>query len=88
MAVFLNGEAITEPGLRGEQILDDSFLLLLNPASEGVRMTLPGSPFGEKWQPMLDTARRQRADGGTGKLVTAGTTRLVTAHSVVLLRRG
>jgi len=88
MGVFLNGDAMTEHGLRGEQILDDSFLLLLNPGSEGVRMTLPGQPYGEKWQPVLDTARRPRADGGTGKLVTAGSSRLVTAHSVVLLRRG
>jgi len=88
LGVFLNGEAITEPGLRGEQILDDSFLLLLNASDQGVRMTLPGQPYGEKWEPVLDTARRPRADGGTGKLVRAGSTRLVTSHSMVLLRRG
>jgi len=87
LAVFLNGEAITEPGLRGEQITDDSFLLLLNPGAEGVRMTVPGRPFGELWQPIFDTARRPRMDGGSARQLPAGSSRLVTAHSVVLLRR-
>jgi glycogen operon protein len=88
MAVFLNGQAITEPGLRGEQIVDDSFLLLLNAGGDGVRMRLPGEPFGQQWHPVLDTARRQRAGSSVGRPLAAGASRLITAHSVVLLRRG
>ena len=34
LAVFLNGGGITEAGLRGEEIDDDSFLLMLNPSHE------------------------------------------------------
>ena len=30
VAVFLNGDAIAEPDPRGEPVVDDSFLLLLN----------------------------------------------------------
>src|SRR6202012_4688234 len=30
LTVFLNGEAITEPGPRGDTVRDDSFLLLFN----------------------------------------------------------
>ncbi|HEU0128200.1 MAG TPA: glycogen debranching protein GlgX, partial [Pseudonocardiaceae bacterium] len=56
LAVFLNGEGITESGLRGENIVDDSFLLLLNPGHEDTAMTLPAAPFAEHWQLLLDTA--------------------------------
>ena len=38
---------ITEPGPRGEQITDDSFLLLFNAGHEDVTFTLPGRPYGE-----------------------------------------
>ncbi|AWS45382.1 glycogen debranching protein GlgX [Streptosporangium sp. 'caverna'] len=56
LVVFLNGNAITEPGPRGEQIVDDSFLLLINAHHEGMTFTLPGAKYGKKWQMVLDTA--------------------------------
>jgi isoamylase len=43
MAVFLNGDAITEPDPRGRRIVDDSFLVLVNTGSEGTSFDLPGS---------------------------------------------
>ncbi|MEV7969165.1 glycogen debranching protein GlgX [Sphaerisporangium sp. NPDC088356] len=55
MAVFLNGEAISEPGPRGERISDDSFLLLVNGHHENITFTLPGPEYGPGWQPVLDT---------------------------------
>jgi pullulanase/glycogen debranching enzyme len=36
LAVFVNGDAITEPGHRGEKIKDDSFLLLINAHHENL----------------------------------------------------
>ncbi|MEO3812215.1 glycogen debranching protein GlgX [Sphaerisporangium sp. B11E5] len=56
MAVFLNGEAIIEPGPRGERIADDSFLLLVNAHHEPITFTLPGAEFAPGWQQVLDTA--------------------------------
>jgi glycogen operon protein len=56
LVVFLNGDAITEPGPRGEQIVDDSFLLLINAHHEDMTFTLPGAKYGKKWQMVLDTA--------------------------------
>src|SRR4029079_9896423 len=47
MAVFLNGSGITEPGLRGEDITDDSFLLMLNPGHEDAMMALPEAVSGD-----------------------------------------
>jgi isoamylase len=56
LAVYLNGDAISEPGLRGEPIVDDSFLLLFNAAEHGVEFTIPAAGYGEQWLTVLDTA--------------------------------
>jgi glycogen operon protein len=86
-AVYYNGLAITEPGVRGEEIDDDSFLLLLNSGMHDVDFTLPDGPFGQVWVPVLDTADDDSpADELPG--VPAGKMRTVTDHSVVVLRRG
>ncbi|MEV4895872.1 glycogen debranching enzyme, partial [Nonomuraea sp. NPDC055795] len=56
LMVYLNGEAITEPGPRGERIQDDSFLLLINAHHEDMTFTLPGEEFGAAWQTVFDTS--------------------------------
>ncbi len=56
IAVFLNGDAITEPDPRGQRVVDDSFLLLFNAHSDPVRFTLPEERFGKAWDVVLDTA--------------------------------
>jgi isoamylase len=57
MAVFLNGDAITEPDARGRRIADDSFLLLVNTGPEQALFDLPGPPYDGPWELVLDTAR-------------------------------
>ncbi len=86
MGVFLNGEAITEPGLRGEEIDDDSFLLLFNPGYEDATMTLPDDPLGNRWQLVLDTSIGVPEDDEP-EAVQAGTERTLPARSVVVMRR-
>ncbi len=87
LAVFLNGEAITEPGLRGEEISDDSFLLLFNPSHEDAQMTLPSGPYGDSWQLVLDTSQAAPVDDDMDA-EPAGSARAVAARSVVVMRRG
>ncbi len=41
VAVFLNGDAISEPDPRGEPVVDDSFLILLNSNHEPQDFLLP-----------------------------------------------
>jgi glycogen operon protein len=58
LAVCLNGDAITEPGPRGERITDADFILLLNAHTDPVTFTIPpgiGSP-GVSWQIVVNTA--------------------------------
>ena len=56
LAVLLNGDAITEPGQRGEAITDHSFLLLFNAHDQPVSFTLPGAELAAGWQVVVDTA--------------------------------
>ncbi|GAA0431405.1 glycogen operon protein GlgX homolog [Acrocarpospora corrugata] len=62
IGVFVNGDAITEPGPRGEKISDQSFLLLINAHHESVTFTLPGAEYGVSWQVMVDTAEERVSD--------------------------
>jgi glycogen operon protein len=53
--VFLNGDAIDEPDERGEEVVDDSFLLLFNSHWEKKQFQLPGAEYGAVWTAVLDT---------------------------------
>jgi isoamylase len=87
LTIFLNGHGITEPGLRGENIVDDSFLLLLNPGHEDAMITLPDGPFGEEWQPLLDTGDASVTEADS-KPIPAGHELMLLARSVAVLRHG
>jgi glycogen operon protein len=81
--VFLNGEAIREPDLRGERIVDDSFLLIFNGQGEELRFTLPDAEYGEEWHVVLDTAGRLDRD----TVLASGESLSAESRSVVLLCR-
>ncbi|MGW5260653.1 glycogen debranching protein GlgX [Microbispora sp. NPDC004025] len=56
LGVYVNGDAISEPGTRGERIRDETFLLLINAHHESLTFALPGPELGAAWRPVLDTA--------------------------------
>jgi isoamylase len=100
LAVFLNGSGIPEPDRRGRRVVDDSFLLLVNPTGSPVEFTLPGAAYGRTWQVCLDTAEATAADtaeDGTedtpedtppdSTSAGAGQAVPVAAHSLRLLTR-
>ncbi len=85
IAVFLNGRAIPYPDVRGEKIVDDSFLVLFNAHYESIPFALPGPEWGKQWVRVLDTA-----DGGfieEEKALVAGEEIPVQGRSLVLLMR-
>jgi len=85
IAVFLNGDAITEPDPRGERVVDDSFLLLFNAHSDPVPFTLPEERFGKAWELELDTAAGD--NGSDAPALRASTQVTVAGHAVQILRR-
>ncbi len=73
LAVYVNGDAISEPGPRGERISDETFLLLINAHHENLTFALPGPELGAAWRPVLDTADEDvRDDPYAEKTLPAG----------------
>ena len=58
--MLLSGEGIEEPDTRGNRVLDDTFLVLMNADHESVPFVLPSLASGTRWVAIIDTAR----DGG------------------------
>ncbi|MEU8103730.1 glycogen debranching protein GlgX [Nonomuraea muscovyensis] len=83
LAVFLNGDAITEPDRRGRPIRDDSFLLLFNAHHDTIAFTIP-KDYGDMWQTEIDTAMPIILDV---RLSRAGEAVDVPGRSVRVLRR-
>lgn len=81
--VFLNGDAIAEPDLRGEEIVDDSFLVLFNAQPEPASFTLPDAEYGETWTVALDTDHQLTP----GDELAAGTELQLEHRSTVVLVR-
>ena len=81
LGVFLNGDAITEPGPRGEPVRDDSFLLLFCADGEAARFTLPGAEFGRRWEVVLDTAGAAEGERPAAAIIE------LAARSMIVLRR-
>jgi glycogen operon protein len=90
LMVFLNGDAIPEPGRRGERVVDDSFLVAFNAAPDPTTFTIPDEIYGEGWHFLLDTN-----DDEIGRVsvfddaatMVPGVEFNAVARSVVVLRR-
>src|SRR5499427_2683912 len=55
LGVFLNGEGINSPDVRGERVVDDSFYVLFNAHYEPLPFVLPKGDWGKQWCVVLDT---------------------------------
>ncbi|MGW1671460.1 glycogen debranching protein GlgX [Streptomyces sp. NPDC002324] len=85
LSVFLNGNAISEPGARGERIGDDSFLLMVNASAEPLEFVVPVN-HGPQWQMVVDTGRED-AVPVDGPKVAAGERVSLVDRSLVVFRR-
>ena len=82
LGVFLNGAEIPSRTAHGEELRDDSFLLLFNAHAEPVSFTLPTRRFGARWQLELATG-----EPPADEFVAARAEVLVQGRSLLLLRR-
>jgi glycogen operon protein len=55
IALLLNGKTLQVTDENGDWVIDDSFLLLVNAAHEGVEFTLPPSPSDNPWCEVINT---------------------------------
>jgi glycogen operon protein len=85
LGMFLNGKEISTPGPRGEDVEDDSFILLFNAEGEDRTVTLPRRRFGAQWALELSTADPEAEPGASRH--GARTEVQVIARSIVVLKR-
>jgi glycogen operon protein len=85
LGMFLNGREIVTPGPRGEDVEDDSFVLLFNAELEDRVFTLPRRRFGAQWALELSTADPEAEPGSEHH--GARTELNVVARSIVILKR-
>ena len=81
--VFLNGEAIVEPDVRGERVVDDSFLVIYNASPETLTFTLPPVDFGSVWTCVLDTDHNLETGA---EVKAAGSVEIAGRSTLVLMR--
>jgi len=82
LGVFLNGEEIPSRTPDGDEIDDDSFLLLFNAYGEPITFTLPTRRFGTRWAVELATGADAPRDALNARAEVT-----VDGRSVTLLRR-
>ena len=85
LGMFLNGDAIIETDERGEQVHDDSFVLLFNGHAEDREFRLPRRRMAAGWELELTTAD-PNAEAGSARYDPQELIN-VTAHSITILKR-
>jgi glycogen operon protein len=81
IGVFLNGDEVQTEARRGEELRDDSFLVLFNAHFEDILFRLPARRFGLHWEVELATG------GCECERLVPGAEVGVEARSIVVLRR-
>jgi glycogen operon protein len=85
LGMFLNGREILTPGPHGENVEDDSFIVLFNAHHEDRQMMLPRRRFGAQWELVLSTADPTAEDAG--QRFGARTEVPLVSRSIVILKR-
>ncbi|MFE1026361.1 glycogen debranching protein GlgX [Streptomyces sp. NPDC058818] len=87
LGMYLSGRDIPGRDERGDPIVDDSFLAVLHAGDRPVSFVLPGPPWAERYEVVVDTGRERQAEapGGTHP---AGAEITVPARAVLLLKVG
>jgi isoamylase len=83
VAVFVNGDGISEPDSRGEPLVDDSFILAFSAHDEALTFTTPPAVYGESWEVVLSTTVSATTPDS---LVKSGDDVSVGPRSILILR--
>jgi glycogen operon protein len=80
--MYLNGHGIAGADARGQDVVDDHFLLYFNAAGDDVPLTLPPEEYAAAWDVVIDTGAVRRRKGA----IRAGVRSKVSGRSVLVLR--
>ncbi|MFB7506129.1 glycogen debranching protein GlgX [Streptomyces broussonetiae] len=85
LGMYLSGQDIPGRDERGAPVLDDSFLAVLHAGESPTGFVLPGPPWAERYEVVVDTSREDQAEP-PGTVHPAGTEITVPQRCVLLLR--
>ena len=85
IGVFLNGDEVRTTTNQGEEVRDDSFLLLFNAHHEPVTFRLPPRRFGTRWKLELSTLEPELEAGARSWGPREGIS--IASRSILVLRR-
>jgi glycogen operon protein len=85
IGMYLDGRGLRHRGPRGELIIDESYLLILHSADDAIDFTLPGLPWADRYEVVIDTTE-PGGDDGSASIVDGHSTITLQARSVLLLR--
>ncbi|MFI7367800.1 glycogen debranching protein GlgX [Streptomyces sp. NPDC050149] len=85
VGLYLSGRDIPGRDARGEQVTDDSFLAVLHAGDRPADFLLPGPPWADAYELVLDTSREDQS-AAPGTVHEGGAPSTVPARSVLLLR--
>ena len=85
IGVFLNGDELDMTTPSGEELQDESFLVLFNAHHEPMTFRMPTRRFGARWKLELSTAEPELEEGA--RSWTAREEVLVESRSILALRR-
>ncbi len=84
LGLLLAGDALDWIDERGEPVVDDSFLVLLNGSDETIDFMLPGQEWGSRWELCIDTRKDTIAAKGHFR---CGARFELLRHSLAVLSR-
>ena len=84
LGVMLNGETLDHVDEKGERILDNTFLVMLNCHHEPIQFYLPAGPQGSPWELVIDTNHPDLASGS--QMLNSGEPFELVRQSFALLR--
>jgi isoamylase len=82
IGMYLNGHGIVGADARGQDVVDDHFLLYFNAAGDDVPLTLPAEEYAAAWDVEIDTAGTERDPAP----LSAGSSCTLGERSVLVLR--
>jgi glycogen operon protein len=85
IGMYLDGRGLRHRDARGQVIMDDSYLLLLHAGEQGGIFTLPGKPWADEYEVVVDTTNAG-GDPGEAGTVAGGFDLPIGARTTLLLR--
>ncbi|MFD4346113.1 glycogen debranching protein GlgX [Streptomyces coelicoflavus] len=87
LGMYLSGRDIPGRDEHGDPIVDDSFLAVLHAGAEPAGFVLPGAPWAERYEVVVDTGREDQEEAPDA-VHPAGAELTVPGRTVLLLRAG